>query len=157
MKKKFITVITLQKPETLKKNIYEAVDNEKLRYDIDTEVIGGNGDITGDEEVPYGEDSTPDNIVITPDDGYEIERVIIDGREIELIERDKLVIDNFKNVKEDHLVQVEFSEAPIEVPITGSRAKLIIVGIILVLVNVLFITQSEFIKNIFKNKKRLKS
>ncbi len=130
---------------------------EKLKYDIDTEVIGGNGDITGDEEVPYGEDSTPDNIVITPDDGYEIERVIIDGREIELIERDKLVIDNFKNVKEDHLVQVEFSEAPIEVPITGSRAKLIIVGIILVLVNVLFITQSEFIKNIFKNKKRLES
>jgi len=36
MKKKFITVITLQKPETLKKNIYEAVDNEKLRYDTAT-------------------------------------------------------------------------------------------------------------------------
>ena len=36
MKKKFITVITLQKPESLKKNIYEAVDNERLKYDAAT-------------------------------------------------------------------------------------------------------------------------
>ena len=123
---------------------------EKLKFSIKTEVIGGQGEITGDEEVEYGDDSTPDNIVITPDDGYEIERVIIDGVEIELTERNKLIIDNFKKVKANHLVQVEFSEAPIEVPITGRKTKLIIVSIILILVNIIFAIRTDFFKKLFK-------
>ena len=36
MKKKFITVIPLQPSEGLKKNIYEAVDNERLEYNKET-------------------------------------------------------------------------------------------------------------------------
>ena len=125
---------------------------EKLKFDVKTEVIGGQGKITGDEKVDYGDDSTIDNIVITPDDGYEIERVIIDGEEIELTEKGKLIIDNFKNVKENHLVQVEFSEAPIEVPITGRKTKLIIVSIILVIINIVFIIKSGLINKLIKKR-----
>ncbi len=36
MSKKFITVIPLQPPQKLNKNIYEAVDNEELAYDKET-------------------------------------------------------------------------------------------------------------------------
>ena len=122
----------------------------KIKFDIKTEVIGGNGDITGDEEVEYDEDSTVDNIIITPGEGYEIERVLIDGREIEITNRDKMIVSNFKKVRTNHLVQVEFSEKPIEVPITGKVTKLILVAIILVVVNIIFITQSESIKKLFK-------
>ena len=101
------------------------------------------------------DDSTEDNIVITPDDGYEIERVIVDGVEIEITNKDKMIVTNFKKVRENHLVQVEFSEKPIEVPITGVKTKLIILAIILVIINIVFFAQSGFAKKLFKKKKRL--
>ena len=128
---------------------------DKYRFNIVTEVIGGSGTITGDEEVSYDDDSTEDNIVITPDDGYEIERVIVDGVEIEITNKDKMIVTNFKKVRENHLVQVVFSEKPIEVPITGVKTKLIILAIILVIINIVFFAQSGFAKKLFKKKKRL--
>ena len=44
----------------------------------------------------------------------------------------------------------EFSEAPIEVPITGRKTKLIIVSIILILVNIIFAIRTDFFKKLFK-------
>ena len=123
---------------------------DKYKYNIVTENIGGSGTITGDEEVYYDDDSTEDNIVIIPDEGYEIERVIIDGVEIEVPDRDKMIVTNFKQVRAPHLVQVEFTEKPIEVPITGRKTKLIIVSIILVLINILFAIKTDFFKKILK-------
>ena len=123
---------------------------ERLSYEIKTEVVGGMGTITGNEIVYYGADSTPDNIVITPADGYEIEGVSIDGVLIDIEDTGKLIIDNFKNVKENHIVLVEFSELPIEVPITGSSTKLIIIGIIALIVNIFVAIKTGFISKVFK-------
>ena len=83
---------------------------ERLKYKITTLVEGeGQGKITGDEIVPYGEDSTKDNIKIEAGKGYAIEKIIIDGEEIKI---DKYltsyVVNNFKEVKEDHVVIVRF-------------------------------------------------
>ena len=56
MKKKFITVIPMQPAGKLMKNIYEAVDNERLAYDEETSfpvipLIAGYTDEKGDIEV----------------------------------------------------------------------------------------------------------
>ena len=45
-----------------------------------------------------------------------------------------VVVDNFKYVRENHIVQVEFGEVPIPVPITGSVRSVLIVILSLVLV-----------------------
>ena len=119
---------------------------KRIEFKVETEVIGGMGEITGEETVYYGDDSTPDNIVITPAEYYEIDRVIVDGVEIEVTDPDKMILDNFKNVHENHLVQVDFAEKPIEAPITGSNTKLIIISVVIVLATTAFVAfKSGFI------------
>ncbi len=123
---------------------------EKLKYDIKTEILGGVGEITGDEEIEYNEDSTPDYIVITAGEGYEIEYVIVDGTLIDITDKEHMIIDNFKNVKENHLVQVFFSEKPIEVPITGRKTKLVVAAIELIIVNIFIAIKTGYISKVFK-------
>ncbi len=123
---------------------------EKLKFDIVTEVIGGGGDIVGDEKISSGDDSTIDYIVITPDDGYEIQRVVIDGEEIEVTNKNKMIIDNFKNVRENHLVQVQFTEKPIKVPITGSNTKLIPIAIIAIILGIVIAIKTGYLSKVFK-------
>ncbi len=118
----------------------------KLRFDIEVEVIDGGGEITGEEPIYYGDDSTPDHIVITPFPEWEIGKILIDGEEIEVTNKDKMVIENFKDVKENHKIQVIFIERPIEVPITGSKAKLIIAGIIVSITLILGLVKFKFFK-----------
>ena len=121
----------------------------KLKYDIKVEVLEGEGEITGDEPIYYGDDSTPDYIVITPHPEWEIEKIIIDGEEIEVTDPDKMIIENFKNVKESHKVQVIFTEKSIPVPITGSKTKLIIASILIAIT--IFVSVISI--KIFKKKK----
>ena len=66
--------------------------------------------------------------------------------EIEVTDPDKMVIENFKGVKENHKIQVIFTERPIEVPITGSKAKFIIVGIIVSITLILGLVKFKFFK-----------
>lgn len=51
------------------------------KYDITTEVV--NGTITESGSVEEGKDK---EIVYTPNEGYEISKIIIDGNEIEITE-----------------------------------------------------------------------
>ena len=146
-------VVTRPEDEDIEFTIGEQVlvyTYEKLKFDIKTEVLGGLGEITGDEEISYGNDSTVDYIVITPDEGYEIELVYVDGVAIEITDPDRMVLDNFKNVKENHLVQVLFSEKPIEVPITGRKTKLIITAVIAILLNIFIAVKTGFVSKILK-------
>ena len=107
---------------------------ERLKYDIVTEVIGGVGNITGDETIYYGEDSTKDKIVITPNEGYEITRIIVNDKDIQITNKDKMILDNFKVVKENIKVQVEFSEKVAPTPITGKTNYVYIIVIALITV-----------------------
>ncbi len=122
---------TLTYKEEDQEVIYEY---ERLKYDIVTEVIGGVGNITGDETIYYGEDSTKDKIVITPNEGYEITRIIVNDKDIQITNKDKMILDNFKEVKENIKVQVEFSEKVAPTPITGKTNYVYIIVIALITV-----------------------
>jgi len=110
---------------------------EKIKYNIEVQVSGGIGEITGNEVVYYGEDSTKDYIVITPGNGYEIESLLVNGKEVGLTSRDKQTLENLKNVKENYLIQVSFREKVTPVPITDSSSKLIPIGLIFIALNLM--------------------
>ena len=106
---------------------------ERRIFSIVTKVVGGVGTITGDENVFYGEDSTPNNIVITPGDGYEILRVIVNDVDAPITSKTKMVLGSYKNVKDNIIIQVEFKEKQAPTPITGSSSKYLIIGAILLI------------------------
>jgi len=112
---------------------------ERIKFDVITEVVGGVGNIVGDEVVYYGDDSTEGKIVITPASGYEIVRILINDKDVEFSDPSGLTLDNFKNLKENVKVQVEFAEKRSEVPITSSNSTYYIVGLILLIATGLFL------------------
>ncbi len=117
----------------------------KIKFNIEVEVLEGEGEIEGDEVIPYGDDSTPEKIVITPHEEWEISKIIIDGEEIEVTDKDRMVIDNFKHVVDHHKVQVIFAEKPIPVPITGSKTKLIIASIMVAIIAMFAVVKFKFL------------
>ena len=118
----------------------------RLKYNIDVEVLEGEGGIDGGEVIYHGDDSTPEKIVITPHEEWEISKVIVDGEEIEVTDKDHMVVENFKKVITNHKVQVIFVEKPIPVPITGSKTKLIIASIIIAVMAILAVVKVKFTK-----------
>lgn len=82
---------------------------QKKIVEIKTISNGIGGDITGDEEVTYGEDSTKDKIIIKAEEGYEIDKLIINGKEQD-IKGEYVVLDNFKEMKENKLLVVTFKK-----------------------------------------------
>ena len=111
---------------------------QKKNVKVETITHGIGGKIQGDETVSYGEDSTKDHIVIEAEDGYQIESILINGEEIELkgVETKK-VLENFKKMKEDKIVEVTFKKLymEIEVPNTAlSKSRLLtIIGLLCIL------------------------
>ena len=124
---------TLTFTETPFEVIYEY---RKQRLHIKTEVVGGVGNITGNEEVLYEGDSTPENIVITPGNDYEIERITINDEDIEITDPSGMTLDYFQGMTEDKNIQVSFTEKSIEVPITGKNSKLWIIVIAIIIASV---------------------
>ncbi len=89
------------------------ITNSIKKYKITTEVVGEGGTISGQndspyEEVTYGGESKKE-IVITPEEGYKISKIRINGEEIEFIPSgEEFVLENFVNVREDKNIEVEF-------------------------------------------------
>ena len=100
----------------------------------------------GTEKVYYGEDSTVNNIVIKANEGYEIETIVVDGVEIEITDKNEMILDNFKNVHEAHSVEVTFTEIEIPVPITGKSNYIWIVALAIVSVMGVMVIPSLFLK-----------
>ena len=94
------------------------IENYKKEYKITTEVEGEGGSISGQgstEENPYeivkhGEDSTKE-IVITPDAGYKVLKITVNGEEINFVpeEYGSVILDKFTNMTSDKHVVVQFS------------------------------------------------
>ncbi len=104
---------------------------EHLSYDITvTNTTEDKGSVTGTEKVYYGEDSKEDYIVIKANEGYEIETIVVDGEEIEVTDKNEMILENFKNVHENHTVDVTFTEVLIPVPITGRSSYIWIVALV---------------------------
>ena len=101
---------------------------KKIKLKVETIVHGIGGNIVGDEVVYYGENSTKDKIVIEAEEGYQIERIVINGEEIKINGiQTKMILDNFKEMKEDKLVEVSFKKIEkIKNPATGNKIFLTI-------------------------------
>ena len=94
------------------------IENHKKEYKITTEVEGTGGSISGQgstgenpyEIVKYGEDSTKD-IVVTPEEGYKILKITVNGEEINFVpeEDGSVILDKFTNMTSDKHVVVQFS------------------------------------------------
>ena len=94
------------------------VENYKKEYKITTEVEGTGGSISGQgsteenpyEIVKYGEDSTKD-IIVTPEEGYKILKITVNGEEINFVpeEDGSVILDKFTNMTSDKHVVVQFS------------------------------------------------
>ena len=62
-----------------------------------------------------------------------------------------MTLDYFTNVQEDILVQVEFRDKPLPVPITGAHSSLIIIASILIVMSIMFVIyKMGFIPKILK-------
>ena len=121
----------LQETLTFEDEPYDVIyEYRRKRLYISVEVVGGIGTVTGDEEVLYEGNSTPNNIVITPATDYEIERITINDEEIEIDDPDGMTLDAFDGMYEDKIIQVSFVEKVISVPITGRNSNMIIYFII---------------------------
>ena len=81
---------------------------EKIKFKITTKVEGEGGTIEGDEIVKYGEDSSKDKIKIKAKDGYEINKITINGESYEITDRNEIIMPYFKEVKEDKEVIISF-------------------------------------------------
>ena len=120
---------------------------ERIKYDIETKIGSDGGTITGTEIVKYGDDSTKDKIVVTAIDGYVIDKIIIDGKELEIKDNlTTLVLNNFVNVKENHLVEATFKKKN---PDTSSNSNVIIIMAIVISALVLLV-RTKFLKKIIK-------
>lgn len=81
---------------------------EKIKFKITTKVEGEGGIIEGDEIVKYGEDSSKDKIKIKAKEGYEINKITINGESYEMTDRNEIIMPYFKEVKEDKEIIVSF-------------------------------------------------
>lgn len=81
---------------------------EKIKFKITTKVEGEGGTIEGDEIVKYGEDSSKDKIKIKAKEGYEINKITINGENYEITDRNEIIMPYFKEVKEDKEIIVSF-------------------------------------------------
>lgn len=103
----------VKKPEN-ENMTYEEEDQEVeylyniYKYKIITVAGSEGGTITGDEIVDYGSDSKEDNIIIEAKEGYTIKEIRINGETVEVSDLNKVILPNFKEVKEDKLVEVKF-------------------------------------------------
>jgi len=71
---------------------------------------GNNGDINPEGEIKV-EEGDDIEFNFTPDDGYIVDKVLVDGISVE-IQKDF----TFNNVDSDHTIEVEFAENPDESP-----------------------------------------
>ena len=105
---------TMDKFENVTEDKHVIVEFKKREYKITTEVDGEGGAITGEGETPYetvihGENSIKD-IIVTPDVGYKIISITVNGQAIEFTpaEDDTYTLDKFISMTEDKHIVVKF-------------------------------------------------
>lgn len=86
-----------------------------LMYTITTDAV--NGAISGNKTVKAGDDV---EIRYTPKEGFELGKLIVDGRE-ESITSDNMTMYRFTNVDKDHSIKVEFKKIIKPTPLTPAE------------------------------------
>ena len=120
----------------------------RMRFNIETKTLNNGGEISGDEIVYYGDSSTEEKIKIIAKKDYVIERVLVDGEEIEIKNNlRELIIDKFDEVKENHLVEVSFKYSPdISNPKTNYNILIIAIMFIIVTSFIIYNKKKDIIK-----------
>ena len=122
---------------------------EKIKFKITTKVDGDGGTIEGDETVKYRENSTVDKIKIKAKEGYEINKITINGKDFEITDNEKITIPYFKKVTENKEIIVSFNKKIINPKTLDNIYKYIIclivsiVGIITSIISIKTKTQKK--------------
>ena len=114
---------------------------ERIKVNINISSNEG-GETEGSEEIYYGENSTEGKIKIKAKEGYIIDKVKLNGEEIEIPkEKTELVLSQFINVKDDKKIEVEFKKVEVvNVPPTGIKIiSTIIMSLLLVSIGLAFV------------------
>ena len=123
---------------------------KRITLNITTKVVSnGGGTIIGDETLYYGDDSTPNTIIISAEDGYIIDTIKINNVNYKVTDKKQMVIEPLKHVTEDTIVEVSFKETSLENPETSSI-------IAIFTISGLFILTSTSVVLIKKYKPRMK-
>lgn len=121
---------------------------ERIKLKIKTKVNGTGGLIIGDEDVLYGDDSTKDKIKISANEGYVIDKIIINNKELKGYENLKSVtLDNFLKVSDNKLIEVSFKKAPqtvVNVENTSKNSSLLIIGTVLILISLIIYYSNKY-------------
>lgn len=80
----------------------------KEKFKIVTKGIGDGGVVSGDEVIYQGTDSTPNYIIIHADEAYYIASIKINGIAQNVTNVNDMVLDNFKSIQENKLIEVTF-------------------------------------------------
>lgn len=145
----------VEKPNT---EVYEITDEEqtikylykRYVYNISTTSSKG-GTIKGNEAVKHGENSTPNNIVIEADSGYCINTIKVNNKNIKVTSCEKQILDNFKNITENKLIEVTFR---LKNPKTTTTIKTILAIISIIIITILIKYKTTYKQStIFDNNK----
>lgn len=113
---KYIVIREINEDALIEDVVTLMVNNEKIKYNITTEVVGGHGQISGENDEPYekvkhGNDSTKD-IIMTPENGYKISSITVNDVPVEFTanEDGTYTLPKFENVTEDKHVIVTYEQ-----------------------------------------------
>ena len=119
---------------------------EKIKVKVTTKSNNPGGEIVGDEEIEYGKDSTPNKIKIRTKRGFLIDRVLINGKEINIPkDKDYLEIDNFNNLKEDKLIEVFYKEGEVN-PETSNNISSIVLLVSIIIISTISVFMYRKVK-----------
>jgi hypothetical protein len=126
----------------------EVIYYYRKMVNVITRVDGEGGTIEGDEKVLEANDSTPDKIIIKADENHYIKKITINGEEIEITDDKEMILENFKIMKEDKLVEVSFGDIIKEVPKTDKNTILPIISFITLVIGIIiFLFQYKKLHN----------
>ena len=105
---------TISAPEIIEDNVNAGI--RTVQFNINTKVEGTGGNISGEgedvyESVDKGQDSKKD-IVATPDKGFRVDTITVNGEPIQFTEEDNhsVILNKFINMQEDKEVVVTFKD-----------------------------------------------
>ena len=103
---------TISSPDIIEENVNAGI--RKIQYNITTKVEGIGGSISGEGKIPYesvdkGENSVED-IIITPNEGYRVDKITVNGKDIEFVEEQNhtVILNKFTNMQENKEIIVTF-------------------------------------------------
>lgn len=131
----------------MKEELIEVIYYYRKVFNVITQVDGIGGTIVGDEEILEGNDTTPNKIVITPNENFVIDRITINGEEIEITNKKGMTLPYFGKLIEDKRIVVSFVEFLDDVPSTGRTINPLMISLVCGILGIIFIYIAKMTSN----------